>query len=482
MEIVYQKFQLLHEKIRSIDFKAIPETTLQFLIQLLERIRIFGFASNMDEYEKRKLGVFNQLNFFQLITGLLIPVLGMMSRVDVPLSAWLIACLPACTSAAVLFLTNLKKVEAALLTYFIAYPFFTCVVYLNGMNAGIELHFILYGILSVFFLQDIGYMLFTVAFSMVSYFILSVVLKDFIYEVELENKFLYLFNQGLSIVFIFYGLYLVKKENTDYQFRLLAKNRVLHKKNLEINKQKREIADKAKLLQSQKKELKKLNVVKNRLFSVISHDLKSPMYAMRTVFQNMHQYDIPAEEMKEMVPDIVNDLNYTIGLMENLLQWSKSQMQQDAVRGQELDLTELIHDVMNLLRLQAQAKNVRIQNKAISPIHVFADRDMINLVLRNLISNAIKFTPNDGQIAIGINQHSYFAEVYVQDTGMGISEEALQKINENNFYTTKGTASESGTGLGLMLCKEFLAKNGGQMHIESKLGKGSIFSFTLPLP
>ena len=124
MEIVYQKFQLLHEKIRSIDFKAIPETTLQFLIQLLERIRIFGFASNMDEYEKRKLGVFNQLNFFQLITGLLIPVLGMMSRVDVPLSAWLIACLPACTSAAVLFLTNLKKVEAALLTYFIAYPFF----------------------------------------------------------------------------------------------------------------------------------------------------------------------------------------------------------------------------------------------------------------------------------------------------------------------------------------------------------------------
>jgi signal transduction histidine kinase len=107
---------------------------------------------------------------------------------------------------------------------------------------------------------------------------------------------------------------------------------------------------------------------------------------------------------------------------------------------------------------------------------------MINLVLRNLISNAVKFTPENGRIAIGVNQLSYFAEVYVQDTGMGISAEALQKINESNFYTTKGTASESGTGLGLMLCKEFLAKNGGQMHIESKPGEGSTFSFTLPLP
>ena len=183
-----------------------------------------------------------------------------------------------------------------------------------------------------------------------------------------------------------------------------------------------------------------------------------------------------------MVPDVLNDLNYTIGLMENLLQWSKSQMQSDAVRAQELDLLKLIDDVIKLLHLQANAKKVCIESKVHTSIHVYADKDMINLVLRNLISNAIKFTPQNGRIAVGVNQLSYFAEVYVQDTGMGISEEALQKINESSFYTTKGTASESGTGLGLMLCKEFLAKNGGQMHIESKPGEGSIFSFTLPLP
>jgi two-component system, sensor histidine kinase and response regulator len=482
MEIVYQKIQYLQEKLRVADIMRTMDPILHYPFQLLSRIKVLGSVSELGEYEKRKLGVFNQLNFFQLLTGTLLPIIGMMHADKLPASAWVIACLPAFTSLVVLFLNYKRRYETALLTYFIAYPFFTCIVYLNGMNAGMELHFILYGILSVFFLQDIGYMLFTVAFSMVSYFILSVVLKDFIYQVELENKVLYLCNQAIAIVFIFYGLYLVKKENTEYQFRLLKQNRALHKKNLEISKQKQIIAHKAKLLQTQKKELTQLDALKNRLFSVISHDLKSPMYAMRNLFQNMHHYNLPAEEVKSMVPDVLNDLNYTIGLMENLLQWSKSQMQADNVRAQEIDLSQLICDVIKILRLQAEAKSVQIKSTVSEATHVYADKDMINLVLRNLLSNAIKFTPEKGKISIGIHQHSYFVEVFVQDSGQGITKEAIEKINENNFYTTKGTASESGTGLGLMLCKEFLAKHGGKMHIESEPGQGSIFSFTLPLP
>jgi signal transduction histidine kinase len=480
MEIVYQKIQ--HLKVRSTALTASLEPLLHYPSRSLQRIKVLGFVEKMDEYEKRKLGVFNQLNFFQFLTGVFIPIMGMLHKDHLPIKGWIVACLPPCISLLVLYLNHLRKYEAALLSYFIAYPFFTCVVYLNGMNAGTELHFILYGILSVFFMQDIGYMLFTIAFSMTSYFILAVVLKGFIYEVEAENKFLYLLNQAIAIVFIFYGLYLIMKENQEYQFRLVEKNRALHKKNLEIKKQKEVIGEKAKQLLVQKKELTELNAIKNRLFSVISHDLKSPMYALRNLFQNMHRYNLPAEEVKSMVPEVLNDLNYTTGLMENLLEWSKSQMKADSVRAQEIDVAKLVGDVIKLLRLQAEAKQVQVLNTVDRSIHVFADKDMINLVLRNLISNAVKFTPAGGTIVIGIHKHSYFAEVYVQDTGMGISEEALQKINENNFYTTKGTASESGTGLGLMLCKEFLAKNGGRMHIESEVGKGSTFSFTLPLP
>ena len=155
-------------------------------------------------------------------------------------------------------------------------------------------------------------------------------------------------------------------------------------------------------------------------------------------------------------------------------------MESSAVRPEELDISKMIKDVSYLLRLQAEAKQIYVDCKINSSVYIVADKDMINLVLRNLLSNAIKFTPEQGTIEIGVNDLNSFVEIYVQDSGTGISKDALQKINENNFYTTKGTASESGTGLGLMLCKEFLAKNGGKMQIESEIGKGSIFSFTLP--
>lgn len=482
MEIFLQKIEHLQKRIRSFDALEIFSSLKNGALQLLQQVKTIGFTATMDDYEKRKLGIFNQLNFFQLFTGIFVPLLGILHADKLPLSAWLFACLPACISIIILILNYYQKFQAALLSYFIMYPFFTCIVYMHGMDAGIGLHFVLYGILSVFFIQDIGYMLFMIGFSMISYFILSVVVKDFIYQVEIENRFLYLLNQFLAIAFIFYGLFLIKKENTRYQYSMLARNNDLHKKNEEIKNQKEIIDEKAKLLETQKARLAEINSLKNKLFSVISHDLKAPMYALRNLFRSMHQYDLPAEDVKTMLPEVLNDLNYTIGLMENLLQWSKSQMQSDAVRPQAIDILQLIEEVMQLLHLQAAAKQVQIKSNVEPDTHALADKDMVNLVLRNLLSNAIKFTPEKGTIVIGVTKSTTFIEVYVQDSGTGISPQALKKINANNFYTTKGTSSESGTGLGLMLCKEFLIKNGGQMHIESEVGKGSIFSFTLPVP
>jgi signal transduction histidine kinase len=166
--------------------------------------------------------------------------------------------------------------------------------------------------------------------------------------------------------------------------------------------------------------------------------------------------------------------------MDNLLQWAKTQMQADAVYPQNVDIGKMIAEVVQLLRLQSEAKKIRINNTAREGVYGSVDKDMLNLVLRNLVSNAIKFTPEKGNISVGVHEQKSFVEIYIQDTGTGISHDALEKINDNNFYTTKGTASESGTGLGLMLCKEYLARKGGKLHIESKIGEGSVFSFSLP--
>lgn len=480
MEILIQKISSIPGKIRSTSFAEFFQSVKGGSLKIFSFVKDIGVAEKMDDYEKRKLTIFNQLNFFQLVVGTLIPFLGMFHNDKLPTSAWLLACLPSTISVGVLVMNYLRKYDFAQLSYFILYPFLTGFVYLKGMNAGVELHFILYGVLAVFFLQDIGYMVFTVSLSMVNYFLLSVVLKQFQYEVKSENKFLYFLNHLLALAFIFYGLFLIKKENSGYQFQLLRKQKALHRKNLEINKQKEIIAEKAQLLESQTTELAELNTLKTKLFSVIAHDLRSPMYAMRNLFRNVHQQNLPAEEVKGMIPDVLMDLNYTIGLMENLLQWSKTQMQSSAAKPEEVEISKTINEVLHLMHLQAEAKQIYIDVKQKTQVFAFADKDMINLVLRNLISNAIKFTPQQGTIEIGVNDLSSFVEIYVADSGVGMSKEALHKINENNFYTTRGTSSEAGTGLGLMLCKEFLHKNGGQMHIESEPGKGSTFSFTLP--
>jgi signal transduction histidine kinase len=480
MEILIEKLSSFQQKVRSIEIAESLLSIKKIYEDFLQKIRNVGVAEKMTYYEKRKLGVFNQLNFFQLLSSLLVPVLGCIHKDEIPFSAWILACLPSTISICALLFNYQRKHQAALLCYFILYPFFTGFVYLQGMNAGIELNFILYGVLAVFFLQDIGYMLFAVALTMINYFVLAVMLSYFRFDVRHEYELLFFLNHIISLCFIIYGLYLIKKENAGYQFRLYAKQKVLQRKNIEINKQKEIIADKVTLLETQTAELAELDTLKSKLFSVVSHDLRSPMYALRNLFRNMHQKNTPAQEIKNIVPDVLMDLNYTIGLMENLLQWSKTQMQSTAVKPEELEVSKIINDVLQLLHLQAEAKQIYIENKNNAPVFVHADKDMVNLVLRNLLSNAIKFTPSQGYIEVGVNEVSSFVEIYVQDTGVGISKEAIQKINESNFYTTKGTASESGTGLGLMLCKEFLHKNGGQMHIESEQGKGSVFSFTLP--
>ncbi len=480
MEILAQRLRHFGDKLLSFRFR-IPHFFLkENFLSLMERVKSIGFSPDLEEFEQRKLGIFNLLNFFQLLTGILLPAIGFFTSKHLPGGTWFIACLPALVSILVLFLNKQYRHEAALYAYFILYPFATCIVFMSGLNPGTSLSFILYGILSVFFLKDLGNIIFSLCFSMVSYFLLSVVLKHYRYELQDFNNGLYLFNHALALGFIFYGLFLVKQENTGYHTNILSQNKILHNKKEQIQQQANALKENAVLLKNQATELTELNALKNKLFSIISHDLKTPMYALRNLFREVHQSRMSATELKKTVPDILNDLNYTVGLMDNLLQWAKAQMRADAVHPQEIDIKKSIQEVLQLLQLQAKAKQISINDHCGTGGCGYMDKDMLSLILRNLLSNAIKFTPERGNISIGVHEHSSFLEVYVKDSGTGISHEALSKINKSDFYTTKGTASESGTGLGLMLCKEFLARNGGQLHIESEIGKGSVFSFTIP--
>lgn len=454
--------------------------TKEYFISLLHRIKTLGFTKAMEEYELRKLGIFNQLNFIQAVSGVFIFFTCLFYHKQ--FSGWncLLSMLPLLVSILVLYLNSRYQHQKALIAYFILHPLACSFIFMNGMHLGIDLYFILYGILAVFFLKDVAFMIFTIAFSMVNFFVLSVILDQFLYELRNFNNFLYLVNECVSIIFIFYGLYLVKNENSGYQLSILDKNEILHENNIQIQQQAEIIKKGVIVLEKQKEELTELNALKSKLFSIISHDLKAPMYALRNFFSEMQQNKITARELKKMLPGVVNDLTYTTNLMENLLQWSKSQMHANVVYPQKVDIGNMIAETTQLLNRQSSAKQIKIEADTTEGVFGFMDKDMLNVVLRNLISNAIKFTPEKGKIKIGVHENCTMVEVYVQDSGTGMSPETIKKINGKGFYSTRGTANEAGTGLGLKLCREFMTRNGGQLYIESQPGKGSTFSFSLP--
>ncbi len=455
-------------------------------IKLLTRARRsimqIGVHAHLDASTIRKLYIFNQLNFLGFLTGILLPAAAMLNKGYLPPIAWVVACSPAFISLAVLLLNHYRRYESSMLFYFTLYPLATALVYTGGIDVGIELFFILYSVLSVFFLKNIRNIILAFVLSACCYLFVYVVHKEYEYKIEELNFAFYIVNHVLALFFIFIGLFLIKKENASFQKRILGKNTKLKKSYLKIHKQKSEINQQVTLLQKQTGELKELNGVKDKLFSIISHDLRTPIYSLRNLFVNMEKYDLPGDEIKILLPEIVTDLNYTTNLMENLLQWARSQMSGSQVNMELIEVTELIEEVQKLLRLQAQAKNVYLKSKIEETVYIFADKDMMNLVLRNLVSNAIKFTPEEGEICIGATQTTDGVELFVQDTGTGIPEDSLPKLFGDDFYTTKGTSNEAGTGLGLILCKEFLRKNGGDISVESHLGRGSKFTCSLPIP
>lgn len=439
---------------------------LSLLSDTVSRIKKIGYTEELDGYAARRLGIFNTLNFIGLLTGVVIPVVAILNKGYLPVIAWIVAAAPAFISLVVLVANYYRRYNFAMLWYFILYPAITSLVYMDSIDVGIELFFILYAVFGVFFLQNLRLILLAISFSLISYFAIFVVEQNYEFVMRDINYPFYVFNHILSVALIFTGLFLIKKENKDYQAEILNSNEELYRYTQEIEKQKEELAE--------------LNNLKSKLFSVISHDLRTPLYGLRNLFKSVEQYDLPAEEIKLLIPDVVKDLHYTTDLMENLLQWAKSQMKGESVSPQLIDMNKLIQDVQQVVRLQAENKQVYLKTKAEKPVYIYADKEMIEVVLRNLISNAIKFTPKEGEVIVDVKQDEETVEVLVSDTGTGMSEESRNKLFGDEHFTTKGTSNEAGTGLGLMICKEFLKKNGGNIHVESELGKGSTFAFTLP--
>jgi signal transduction histidine kinase len=223
------------------------------------------------------------------------------------------------------------------------------------------------------------------------------------------------------------------------------------------------------------------NALKDKLISIISHDLKGPMNSLKGFLSLLSSRNLTAAETDQVISGLVQHFNHTLQLVDSVLLWTRSQMDGLKMFSHSFDIIDPVQKTLNLLTDAASKKQIALQN-CIASCKVFADENMIELVIRNLVANALKFTKPGGEIKATATIEGEFLIVAVIDNGVGIPASLTPKLfTLENRITSPGTSNEKGSGLGLYLCKEFVNKIGGTIWVESKIGEGSKFSFTVPL-
>lgn len=250
--------------------------------------------------------------------------------------------------------------------------------------------------------------------------------------------------------------------------KIKEQNLLLHKQNEQIQKQNESLLE--------------LNNIKDRLFSIISHDLRSPLNDFHSLFELLQYEALTMEQLREEVPALTHGLKSLQTLLDNLLYWSLSQMQGLALYPQPILLREAVDQLKAFFAYQLENKGVRFENAAPETVFVHADGNILALLLRNLIGNAIKFTEAGGTVRVSaVAAPPSMIEVTVADTGVGMTQEQAERLFGASLNATvEGTRAERGTGLGLVLCRDFVERSGGAMRVSSEPGRGTTVSFTLP--
>jgi two-component system sensor histidine kinase/response regulator len=233
----------------------------------------------------------------------------------------------------------------------------------------------------------------------------------------------------------------------------------------------------------QRKELEESNATKDKMFSVISHDLRAPLGGMKSMLDLVYEDKNEGKNInKKSLDSLKKAADKTYNLLENLLYWSRSQRGQLVYEPEHINLYDLVIENVELLKTMIDNKKIHISNEISDDLNAYADRNMVKTIIRNLIYNAIKFTKEEGEVKIYSKKEGDYIILSVEDNGIGITKENLEKIfNRKEYFTTYGTEREKGSGLGLNLIFDFLDKNKGELFIDSDYGKGSTFSFSLPV-
>ncbi|GGA95088.1 hypothetical protein GCM10011511_18030 [Puia dinghuensis] len=294
-------------------------------------------------------------------------------------------------------------------------------------------------------------------------------MKDAGYERELRKAALQIaVTVGALIVLSLIAFILMRSRAVNRRM-----NQLLREKNEKIEEQK-------EALEQQAVQLLLNNQQKDKLFSIVAHDLRGPLNSLKGLMDFLKEKKLSEQEIGAMMNELRRNVDYSSELVGNLLYWASSQLNGMVVKPVLLELNEVVPEVLALFAHQAREKGVLLRMEMAPLLVGFADKDMVQLVIRNLVSNAIKFCRSGGIVTVNGCRKAAEIELVVADTGVGMREDALEKIRRRESFTSYGTAKEKGTGLGILLCHDFAEANKGRFFVESEWGRGSHCYFTIP--
>lgn len=351
---------------------------------------------------------------------------------------------------------NAKNYKKILMGSYLIMPIVISVAHYYTADEGLE-YFILLYIIFTFFLFDKPIEV-LIAFIYNSIHFLSISGRDFFYLSQKMNVLPYdstlvIFNIVSGTVLMFLSFYIVKMQLWKYE----------------------------KVLTDRTKEMEDLNELKDKVFSTIAHDLRSPMAANLTLLKGLENYDgATLKDYKSYIPAIRSSIEDTTELVFDLLTWAKNELQKNEPLLEKIYLKELVAETIKELQKKASEKNILLSGDLDENKFVIADKGALKIVLRNLVSNAIKFTASGGFVHVKSEINNGFLDIKIVDNGIGISADKLKLLFKDNFYTSRGTNNESGTGLGLIICDSLVKKSKGSIKIESEVNHGTMVIVSLP--
>lgn len=424
---------------------------------LLHQLLNIGITDHLIPYEKHRARVFNYCN----LGGFLIAVVRLIYLAfisDYQYSPLVLAinAIPLLICGAMTLCVQKERYKLAITISFIFFPPVLMLMGIYTNDNGIEIFLFLYIMFTFFYLHQRRQIIIAFCWVTVCFLVVHFSLQNWVLNQRTglpHNSVLSILDYGSGLLFIFFTLYFIKFEVWKFE----------------------------KSIRQKTAELTKLNNVKDKVFSVISHDLKSPIGSIIMFLRGIEKAGMTTESFNSYLPELRANMEQTGDLLDNLLIWARSQIKNTEEQAHEISLTRLVQQTLRFFERNATQKGITLINEVPNDCLAYADVNAVQIVLRNLITNAIKFTSAGGQITVGAIFAGNLVEISVTDTGVGIPAEKQSLLFGEYYYTTPGTNKETGTGLGLLICRDLVARNGGSLIFMSEAGKGSTFRFTLPV-